>query len=270
MGEETGERYERIRLIVRRSRGVDLSHYRPSYVDRRIRARMRARGAADQPAYCRLLGSDPDEIARLVEAISTGVTSFFRDPGLYTWIDGHILPALLEGRPGRTIRIWSAGCATGEETWSLAALAAGREKPPPDGRIRVLGTDVDRQAILAARRGEYPLAVLRQVPVDLQRRLLEIRREEGRCSVAQALRAYATFRVENLDRKPPAGAFDLVLCRNVLIYFDTVLQERIHEQFAAAIRPGGWLALGRVERVTGPARRSFEMVHARERIYRRI
>lgn len=231
---------------------------------------MRARGAEDASSYARILARDPEEVAHLLDAISTGVTSFFRDPGLYTTIDARILPGLLSGPPSRTIRFWSAGCATGEEAYSLAALPAGRKNPPLPDRIRVLGTDVDTAAIATARKGEYPISSLRKIPVDVQRRLFTVLPEDGICRVSEKLRRYTTFRVDSLSRRPPASAFDLILCRNVLIYFDAALQEQIHQQFAQALRPGGFLALGRVERVVGPARKAFETFHARERIYRRI
>jgi len=260
----------RIRRLVIRSRGVDLAHYRESYVARRIQKRMRARQAGDLAAYARILARDGDEVASLLSAISTGVTSFFRDPGLYRFIEAKILPAILPTTPGRTIRLWSAGCATGEETWSLAALAASSVALPGAGGLRVVGTDVDRRAIAVARKGEYPLRALRRLPVDIQRRFFEADRARGVCRVTGGLRGFATFRVESLDRAAPAGAFDLVLCRNVLIYFDPLLQERIHGHLAAALRPGGYLALGRVERVVGRARSAFEIVNAKERVYRKL
>lgn len=261
---------ERIRLVVRRHRGVDLAHYRQAYVRRRIRARMRARGAAGSGDYARILARDEEEIGRLLGAISTKVTSFFRDPGLYTFLDARILPDILAAPRGRTVRFWSAGCATGEEAYSLAALVAPREPPRPVGHAHILGTDVDRTAIAAARRGEYPLSSLRRVPAEIQRRWFSVEREEGICRVSGDLKAYTTFRAESLLEPAPSGAFDLILCRNVFIYLEVPLQERILEQLARALRPGGYLALGRVERIAGPARASFEPVHVRERVYRRV
>jgi two-component system CheB/CheR fusion protein len=270
MGVDSSDDFERIRLLVRRRKGIDIDHYRRSYIQRRIRTRMRARDAHDPAAYARLLARDADETAHLLGAISTSVTSFFRDPALYTYLDARVLPEILPAPPGRTVRIWSAGCATGEEAYSLAALVAGRDDPSRVHRLRVLGTDVDRHAISVARKGEYPFGALKRVPADLQRRWFSAAPGEDLCRVSRALKAYTSFRVESLDRKPPAGAFDLIFCRNVFIYFDPPLQERILQHFARALRPGGYLALGRVERVMGPAKRHFETVHAKERIYRKL
>lgn len=270
MGVDADAEYERIRLVVRRRRGVDLAHYRHGYVHRRIRTRMRARGVAGSGEYARILSRDDEEIGRLLGAISTKVTSFFRDPGLYTFLDARVMPDLLAAPAGRTVRLWSAGCATGEEAYSLAALVATREPPRPEGRVHVLGTDVDPTAIAAARRGQYPLSALRRVPVEIQRRWLTVQREDASFKVNRELRAYTTFRVESLLAPVSTGAFDLILCRNVFIYFEASLQERILVQLARALHPGGYLALGRVERIAGPARASFEPVHLRERVYRRV
>jgi len=262
--------FERIRLLVRRERGLDLGHYRRSYVHRRVSARIRALRADSPAEYARRLARSDEEIDRLVAALSTKVTSFYRNPTLYAYLDSTVLPEILSCRAARTIRLWSAGCATGEETYSLAALLARREPPPPEGRARVLGTDIDRSAIAAAKRGEYPITALRRLPAEIQRRWFSPARERGVCRVAPDLAAYVTFRVESLLKPPSAGGFDLILCRNVLIYFDPTLQQRILEQFAKGLRPGGYLALGRVERVVGPSRAAFEAVHLRERVYRKI
>lgn len=237
---------------------------------------MRACRTEEAAEYARLLKKDDEEIARLLGAISTKVTSFFRDPGLYSYLDARIIPEILDSPRGRTVRLWSAGCATGEEAYSLASLVATREPPRPEGRVQVAGTDVDRTAIATARRGLYPLSALRKVPAAVQRRWFVVRsadrpaREEGHCQVTKHLRDYVSFRVESLLRPAPAGAYDLILCRNVFIYFEAELQERILALLAAALRPGGYLALGRVERISGAARARFEPVHMRERVYRRI
>jgi chemotaxis methyl-accepting protein methylase len=268
---DADEDFQRIRHLVRRRRGVDLADYRRSYVLRRLSARMRSRRAADASAYGRLLSVDPEEMRRLLAALSTKVTQFFRNPGLYAFLEHRILPEILDAAsPGRTVRIWSAGCATGEEAWSLAAVvemgAVGSRVAP----VRVIGTDVDREAIAAARRGLYPIAALRAVPAEIQRKCFVVRADEGVCSPSRSLLSRARFRVESLLVEPPAGAFDLILCRNVLIYFEPALQQRILRQLAAALRPGGYLALGRVERAAGAARSAFEVVQMKERVYRRL
>jgi chemotaxis methyl-accepting protein methylase len=261
--------FERIRLLVRRRRGVDLGCYKRTYVQRRILARMRARRSSDTAAYARLLAGEPAEVGRLVGALSTKVTSFFRNPGLYAWLDRRVLPEILDTPAGRTVRIWSAGCATGEEAWSLAALLAAREPRPDATKVRVIGTDIDRDAIAFARRAEYPIAALRAVPTDLQRRCFTVEGRKGVFRPAARTEAFASFRVESLVDPPTAGAYDLVLCRNVLIYFDAARQQRLLASLARGLRPGGWLALGRVERISGAARESFDIVNARERVYRR-
>jgi chemotaxis methyl-accepting protein methylase len=263
--------FERIRLLVRRRRGVDLAHYKASYVRRRLLARQRARRADGEAAYARLLGTDEAEISALLAALSTKVTQFFRNPGLYAFLSRRVLPDLLgTSSPGRTVRIWSAGCATGEEAWSLAALVEMAGDPPAPSAVRVIGTDVDREAVAKAKQAVYPIAALRRVPVEIQKRCFAVRAGSGTCSPLRSLQSRTLFRVESLLDPPAAGAFDLILCRNVLIYFEPALQHRILGHLAKALRPGGYLGLGRVERVAGTARASLEVVNVRERVYRRF
>jgi len=267
MREDADGEFERIRLSVRRRRGVDLAFYKHSYVQRRIQARMRSQRCPDQASYARLLASQPEEAGLLLAALSIKVTSFFRNPGLYSFLARRVLPEILRTQRGRTTRIWSAGCATGEETYSLAALVADHTPRVDPDRVRVIGTDTDREAILAARRAVYPVAALRHVPAELQRRFFRAQLPHGTCRPAEEVLSLVRFRMESLLEEPPAGAFDLILCRNVLIYFEPSLQHRIFERFARALRPGGWLALGRVERLPGVARGAFEIVNVKERVY---
>jgi len=269
-GDADGD-FERIRLLVRRRRGVDLAHYKSSYVHRRLLARIRATRAESAGAYARLVANDPGEAGRLLAALSTKVTQFFRNPGLYAFLELHVVPEIFEGAvSGRTIRLWSAGCATGEEAWSLSALVEAEATKAPGASARVVGTDVDREAIAAARRAIYPRAAIHGLPSGMRRSCFVESGDGRHVSPAPSLRSRTRFRVESLLVPPAAGAFDLVLCRNVLIYYEPALQQKILGHMAAALRPGGFLALGRVERLAGEPRAAFEVVHVRERVYRRL
>ncbi|MBI3447791.1 MAG: protein-glutamate O-methyltransferase CheR [Acidobacteria bacterium] len=256
---------------MRRRRGQDLAHYRRSYVQRRLLARMRATRASGAAAYARLLSRDPEEADRLVAALSTKVTQFFRNPTFYALLQSRVVPEILAAAsPGRTVRLCSAGCATGEEAWSLASIVDLCARDAPGVPIRVVGTDVDRQAIATAKRGVYPMAALRGVPTEIRARCFKGVDGGRGCAPSSALAAVTTFRVESLFARSAAGAFDLILCRNVLIYFEADRQQQILARLATALRPGGYLALGRVERIAGESRALFEVVHVRERIYRRL
>ncbi|HZE89102.1 MAG TPA: protein-glutamate O-methyltransferase CheR [Verrucomicrobiae bacterium] len=263
--------FERIRWLVRRRRGQDLAHYRRSYVQRRLLARMRATRASGAAAYARLLSRDPGEADRLVAALSTKVTQFYRNPSFYALLQSRIVPEILAAAsPGRTVRIWSAGCATGEEAWSLASIVHLSAAGAPGVPVRVVGTDVDRQAIATAKRGVYPAGALRSVPTEIRARCFNAIDDGRLAAPSPALAAVCTFRVESLFARTAAGAFDLILCRNVLIYFEADRQQQILARLATALRPGGYLALGRVERISGDARALYEVVHVRERVYRRL
>ena len=232
---------------------------------------MRARHVESAGAYSRILAGDAEEAGRLLAALSTKVTQFFRNPGLYAYLERRILPEILAApSPGRVVRIWSAGCATGEEAWSLAALVEMLGPPGDNRHVRIIGTDVDMEAIGFAKRAIYPIESVRGAPVELLRRCFVPRPPGPMCSPSPDVRSRARFRLESLLVPPPAGAFDLILCRNVLIYFAPSVQQRVLGQFATALRPGGYLALGRVERVSGASRTAFEVVHLRERLYRRV
>src|SRR5262249_2136863 len=162
--------------------------YKASYARRRISARMRARAASDASAYVRLLLADPDEIGRLLGALSTKVTDFFRNPGLYGFLARSVVPEILAAAPpGRTVRLWSAGCSAGEEAWSLAAVVETTEPRERAPSVRVIGTDVDGEAVAAARRGWYPIAALRQVPASIQRSCFSVRPGAGTCAPVSSL-----------------------------------------------------------------------------------
>lgn len=251
---------------LRSRNGPDLGRYKPAYALRRVQARVRALGMSDLGAYARHMEAHPEEADRLGRSLNVKVTWFFRNASFFGLLAARVLPEILAHAP-RAAAIWSAGCATGEEAYSIAMLLASRA----GGRAAwVLGTDRDQAAIGRARRGEYAAACLRFIPPDLARRYMEPAGPD-RVRVRPEAARLVRFRAAELLEVPRRPAFDLVVCRNVLIYFDASHQKEILARLVASLRPGGYLALGRAERVVdGPGAYALAAVSVSQRVYRRV
>jgi chemotaxis methyl-accepting protein methylase len=251
--------------------GITLDAYKDKCIRRRIAVRMRACGARDYDEYLDLLQRTPGEVDRLKDAITINVTRFYRNPETWDALASQFLPALWEGREGR-VRIWSAGCASGDEPYTLAMLVAEqcRAAGKPDWleRCSIDATDIDRASLARARTAIYRRDALQDLPPAFRERYTEPH-DDG-YSMVPAIRARVRVAERNLDKgPPPGGPLHLICCRNVVIYFDRPLQEQVFATFAEQLVPGGLLVLGKVETLLGPARDRLQLVDVRERIYRR-
>jgi two-component system CheB/CheR fusion protein len=265
------ERQEFAALLerIRERSGIDFSTYKPATINRRLRGRMGATGHASLAGYAKQLETDPEEYARLISSLLIKVTEFFRDPKVFQYLRDNVLPALIEDarQDGRQLRVWSAGCATGEEAYSLAITvseAIGDDDGPVD--VRVFATDIDRDAIAFARRGMYPPAALQNVAANLRARYFT--KTDGRYEVVKSLRSRMIFGEHDLGARAPFPRIDLILCRNVLIYFNLPMQRAALETFSFSLRDEGRLVLGPSETVTAMPG-GFIEDHARLRVYRR-
>jgi chemotaxis methyl-accepting protein methylase len=249
--------------------GVTLDAYKPKCLARRVAVRMRACAVHTYDAYLEVLDGEPAELERLHAALTINVTRFFRNAEVWASLAA-MLPGLFE-RPG-DVRCWSAGCASGEEAHTLAILLAEAAerlgRPEWLDRVRIEATDIDRESLERTRAGRYREAALAETPAAVVRRWF---RAEGDTMVLDpALRARVEVRAHDLTGDPvPVGRYDLAACRNVVIYFDRAMQERLFNALHDALRPGGYLVLGKVETLVGAARERLELVDVRERIYRR-
>ncbi len=261
--------FEALTAKIARERGFACGSYKPSCLMRRIAVRMRAHGVHDYGAYARVLDADPAEYARLLDALTINVTQLRRNHEAWDTLERDALPALLDA-PG-PIRAWSAGCSSGEEPYTVAmafARTAERLGRPRDlERVSVLGTDIDERSLERARGASFAEAAFREVPPADRARWFS----PGNPGVAgPALRARVTVdRRDLLEQGPPPGAWQLITCRNVIIYFDRASQDALFERFHAALAPGGVLMLGKVESLLGPARALLQPVSVTERIYRK-
>jgi two-component system, chemotaxis family, CheB/CheR fusion protein len=255
--------------FVRERGGIDFGTYKRGTIQRRLQRRMIASGTGDLADYRRHLEEHPEEFARLTSSFLIKVTEFFRDPELFDHLRETIVPEIVDGarQAKRELRIWSAGCATGEEAYSLAMLVA--EALGDDvGRlgVRIFATDLDLDAIAFARRGTYAASVVSDVPEELLSRWFT--KTGDRYEVSKQLRGMTVFGQHDLGQRAPFPRVDLALCRNVLIYFTPELQRRALQLFAFSLREGGYLVLGKSESTT-PLSDHFVLSDSRQKVFRR-
>jgi two-component system, chemotaxis family, CheB/CheR fusion protein len=254
---------------LREQTGIDFNSYKRATILRRLQRRMAATGTAKLRDYIRYLQAHPDEYQRLTSSFLIKVTQFFRDRDLFNHLRDIVVPQLIADARGREreLRFWSAGCATGEEAYSLAMLVADALGDEVDQfNVRIFATDVDGDAITFARRGVYPAAAVSELPADIvERHFVKI--GDG-YEVRKRIRSMTVFGQHDLGQRAPFPRVDLTLCRNVLIYFTAELQKRALQLFAFSLRDGGFLVLGKAESTT-PLPDYFVLSQARLKVYRR-
>lgn len=270
MTDRTETEFAALTAKIARDRGFGCASYKDKCLRRRIAVRMRARGVHTYGDYARVLDGDAAEYDRLLDALTINVTRLFRNWETYQAIADKVIPSLWSSTSS-TIHVWSAGCSSGEEPYSLAALfhryAQGRGATSRlAARVRVLGTDIDARSLAAAEAGAFEEGDFADTPDELRERYFS---SAPPFTVIPDVRRLVRFEKRDLLSEPaPAGQHDLIVCRNVLIYFDRDTQERLFDKFHRALAPGGFLVLGKVETLLGTARTRFAAVDGRERIFR--
>jgi chemotaxis protein methyltransferase CheR len=257
---------------IERDRGFFCSSYKDTCLRRRISVRMRIKGAATFDEYGLILDDDPLEYDRLIATLTINVSKFFRNPETFASIATKVIPELTAGS-APLIRVWSAGCASGEEAYSLAVLCHQHleDRGPANKSVRfdIIGTDVDADAISAARRGRYGEAAFADTTPAVRDMYFPL--SDGLHAASSDLRQLVAFqRADLLDGSRTPSRFHLILCRNVIIYFKRQTQEWLFERFHELLLPGGFLVLGKVESLLGKSRAQFAPVSPKERIYRRL
>ena len=247
----------------------DFTLYKSGTMDRRIARRMTIAGfgSSDTAKYMELLKNDEDERRQLGNDLLIHVTSFFRDPKIFELLAATTIPELVAAADG-SIRLWVAGCSTGEETYSLAMLFIERmESENSQAKLQIFATDLDAQAVMLAREGLYPATIEKDVTPERLARFF-IRDEHG-YRVSAALRACVVFAVQDVLSDPPFSKLNMVSCRNLLIYLRPEAQAKIIAVFNFALRAGGLLLLGAAETVNTQDR-CFEQISKPARLYRKI
>ena len=236
-----------IMTLLRVRTGQDFANYKPATIRRRIGRRMTVRGVDGLPQYVRLLRDHPDEAIALMKELLISVTNFFREPGAFAALQERVIPRLFDDKSGiDQVRVWSAGCATGEEAYSLAMLLvehAGTLSDPP--ALQIFATDLDEASIGVGRDGIYSESDIADLSPERLTRFFH--RDPGGYRVRRELREMLLFAHHNVLKDPPFSHLDLVVCRNLLIYLNRTVQERAIETFHFALRPNGYLFLGSSE-----------------------
>jgi two-component system CheB/CheR fusion protein len=242
---------KKIFVVVRNAVGVDYSEYKPATLERRLGRRMALRNIGSRESYLKLLLEDPAEARALYEDVLIHVTSFFRDAEAFDQLKKSVFRLIVADKPeGTPIRVWVAGCSTGEEVYSLAIALleflddAARSRP-----IQIFGTDISEAAIETARAGVYSDSALRDVSEERRRRFFS--KVDRGYRISKSVRELCIFVRHDLARDPPFSKLDLVSCRNVLIYFGADLQKRIIATFHYCLNHPGFLLLGRTESISG-------------------
>lgn len=247
---------------------IDFRSYKTSTILRRIGRRMTVMHCKTMQDYLEYLRAHPEEVGELVKAFLINVTQFFRDMDAYNYLKNEILPRLIEQARSRdrVLRFWTAGCSTGEEPYPLAMLLTeALSGELADWSIKVFATDVDESAITFARRGIYSENLLKGVPQEYRERFFE--RVDHGYRIEKSLRQMVIFGQQDLSRSASFPRIDLVLCRNVLIYFTPELQDYVLNQFAFSLGNDGFLFLGKAETVR-PNQSYYELVNKSWKVYR--
>jgi two-component system, chemotaxis family, CheB/CheR fusion protein len=260
--------FDRLTGLLRRQTGVDFSNYRPTTLHRRIQRRMAINQKQTIEEYAASAQTSRDEVNLLFKELLISVTRFFRDAAAFECIQRDVIPAMIEKiKPGEPLRIWVAGCATGEEAYSLAMLL--EEYFEHGGRPReakIFATDIDKEALEYASAAVYPESIAADVSPDRLQRFFV--RHGDAYHVARFIRQRVVFANHDLTRDPPFSRVSLISCRNLLIYFNQTLQRQVMAGFRFALRPGGFLFLGSSE-TPGELGAELQAAFPGTKIYRR-
>ncbi|MBI4458589.1 MAG: hypothetical protein HY648_00850 [Acidobacteria bacterium] len=248
--------------------GVDFTNYKMTTIRRRIARRMLVKQIDTVTEYAKYVSEHPEEARALFQDMLIHVTEFFREPEVFETLEKFIFPRIIANLPsGEAVRIWVPGCSTGEEVYSLAiALQDQLGDTPAQSRIQIFGTDISERDIQKARAATYPPASVQGISAERLRRFF-VKAEEG-FQIAKPIRDLCIFARQDLTRDPPFSRMDLISCRNVLIYMAAPLQKKILSVFHYALRPGGYLLLGKAESITS-ASNLFTVDHPKANVYSR-
>ncbi|MBV8884748.1 MAG: protein-glutamate O-methyltransferase CheR [Chroococcidiopsidaceae cyanobacterium CP_BM_RX_35] len=262
-------RFETLLEYIKHSRGFDLRAYKRAGLTRRLSKRMQEIEVESYTGYLDYLEVHPKEFVHLFNTLLINVTSFFRDHTVWEYLQSEIIPLIVSRKnPNEQIRIWSAGCASGEEAYSLAMVLAevlGVEQCRE--RVKIYATDMDEEALHYARQATYQSRELRDITPKLLNKYFEA--NERQYVFHKDLRRLVIFGRHNLIQDAPISRIDLLMCRNTLMYFNSETQARIIARFHFAMKDGGFLALGRAEMLLNQTN-TFTPVDLKQRIFTKV
>ena len=264
--------FEVLKCQILKDQGFDCNQYRDTYVKRRLAIRLRANNLYSYRDYAKLLNSDPMEYNELMAAFTITVSEFFRDASVFDYFRKNVIPSLIldkQRKKQKIIRIWSAGCASGEETYSIAILMYDFLGATPENFIiSVHGTDIDGASLAKAKKGEYTFEEVKNVGADSLSQYFVF--DQGKYRISDKIKGLVKFEKHDLISGKPLAHFDVIFCRNVSIYFSRAMHERLHIEFYNALNNDGFFVLGKTEMLYGTARKLFKPVNAKEGIYQKM
>ncbi|MEO8114095.1 MAG: protein-glutamate O-methyltransferase [Phenylobacterium sp.] len=250
----TEKDFDRIAALLREDSGIHLPKAKMTFVYSRLAKRVRALGLESFAQYCELIdgAAGAPERALMLTALTTNVTRFFREPHHFEHFAADVMPALAaEARAGGRVRLWSAGCSTGQEPYTLALTVLATLPEAADLDVRILATDIDSKVVATAREAIYDQESIDPIPAAMRRQLKKL--PDGRWEMSPEARRLVVCRELNLMGDwPMQGKFTAIFCRNVAIYFDDPTQERLFGRFVDGLVPRGYLYVGHSERVSNP------------------
>lgn len=259
----TDQQLEQIGKIMKDKLGKDLKQFKKPFLGRRISARMRSVGVVDGSEYAKLLASDAAEPTLLFKSFSINVTEFYRDLFVWQLISSKVIPEIAKKRT--TLKIWSAGCASGEEPYSIAILL--REALGQKAKFSVIATDINAEAIIRAKKGQYTTQNIKNLTSDLVSKYF-ISNGKDSYTVNDSIKELVTFEQGDILSYLVDKA-DVITCRNVLIYYDKPAQELIFRKFHKSLQNDGYLVIGQDETMMGvESSKLFSCAFARERVYK--
>jgi len=261
---------KKIFILLRAKTGHDFSQYKPNTIHRRIQRRLAIHQIETVDGYASYLQQTPAEVDGLLRDLLIGVTGFFRDPEAFKTIEDRIIPMMFAGKPaGAGFRIWSAGCSTGEEAYSIAILLQEHQEALKQSyNIQVFATDIDKQAIATARAGVYPASIAADISPERLSRFFTAEEGGSGYRIHKVIRDMLVFSEQDLIKDPPFSRLDLISCRNLLIYMSGDLQKRLIPLFHFALNPGGILFQGTSETV-GEFGDLFAVLDRKSKLYQR-
>jgi chemotaxis protein methyltransferase CheR len=243
----TTDEYTQFCVGVQRITGIDLAAYKRQQMERRIRSFLQSKKAPSMLGFLDTMRASKEDREGFLDHITINVSELYRNPEQYETLRRSVLPALA-GAAG-SLRIWSAGCSYGAEAFTLACVVL--EELGPMARFSITGTDIDRRIVTRAQRGRFSQADVQNVPPAVLKRWFE--QQDGGWVAREGLRKHISFTTGDLLRDAYRTGWDLVLCRNVVIYFNEDRRDEVHRKISASLRPGGYLMVGSTERVANAA-----------------
>lgn len=267
---EDEKEFTDLKAIIKKKIGFNCDEYKQAHLKRRLAARLRVNNSGSYKEYAKILLADEEESRKLKETLTVNVTELFRNPETYEAFQRLVLPDLIKAKgENMTIKVWSAGCSNGEEPYSIAimlieflGILAKRYT------ISILGTDIDDDSLNKAEVAVFHPKQLEKI--DKKRIGQFFIKNNDNYQLKEDIQSMLRFKHHDMISGPAMFGFDIIFCRNVTIYFDKKLQERLYLKFYDSLNDGGYFVMGKTEMLVGPACDLFEPVSLKERIYRKI